>query len=163
MTYRVGQVIYVLNNESSQVIPIQVVEQVTRVTLDGEKISYMINVPHNRGEVSKPAPLEKVKGEIFDSLAEAREHLRKNALRAVESIVKKAQKMAEVSFGTVESDDPVSAVIGRSDKKEAKETPKGDDDDSNVVVLPDGTKARVKIPDSVESALVKPVQKGTTL
>lgn len=158
MSYHVGQVIYVLSTESNQVVPIQVVEQVTRQTLEGTKVSYMIKVPHQKSDPVEPAPLEKIKGEIFDTIDEAHAHLRENALRAVEGIIDRAKKMATASFGRPEPA-PLESAFTAPDSYEEQQEETSD----NVVVLEDGTKAKIRIPKHVEEALANPVQKAAPL
>lgn len=151
MAYQVGQILYVINHDSTQVVPIQVIEQVTRRTLAGEEVSYMITVP---GKTVKPAALDKIKGEIFVSLEETRDYLRNNALAAIENVITRAMMLSE-SFPT-ESEEPISAVAEELSEPEAPPSPESED--SDVVLLPDGTQAKINLPASIDDAIAKQVQ-----
>ena len=43
--FQVGQVLYVISQKRQQVYPVRVVEQVVRKSLDGETISYQVEIP----------------------------------------------------------------------------------------------------------------------
>ena len=156
MTYQVGQVLYVLSGASMRVFPIQVAEQIVRRTVEGEQTSYLISSPN--GEV-KTLPLEKIKGKIFISLADARNEMESNASKAIAQVIAKAQKIAEKSYG-IASDfvqDSLELydadVIAEPAKKLSKKKTIMKESDPMVVTLPDGSKAKVNLPTSVDDAL----------
>jgi hypothetical protein len=164
MSYQVGQVLYIINSESTQVIPVQVVEQVTRKTLDGEKVTYIVKLPKKlKGAEVDTVPLDKIKGDFFSSSDKAKERLTSNALRNVERIIKNAENLSRGAFGesaSVSSDIfDISSSSGDSDEIERE----GEPDDAEVVILPDGTKAKVRLPKDIDTALANPVQKGALL
>ena len=49
--YQVGDILYIISNKRRQIVPVQVCEQVTRRTLDGEHTSYKIKLPESGKEV----------------------------------------------------------------------------------------------------------------
>jgi hypothetical protein len=78
----VGQVLFiVINTGKPRLTPVQVVEQITKKTMKGEKISYIVSI----GEEQKPLDLDSIPGEIFKSAQEAQDVLSK---RAVDGVIK---------------------------------------------------------------------------
>ena len=49
MSYFVGQIIYLLNTEKLKVYPVQVVEEITRKSLEGKQITYIVKLPDKEG------------------------------------------------------------------------------------------------------------------
>jgi hypothetical protein len=147
MTYEVGQVLYVLNAESMRVVPIQVVEQVVRRTIDGEKVSYRIVVP---SKPDSPLAMEKIKGKIFESLDLARKNMRQNAINIIDVIIEEAREAAAVAFKETNDTIPTSPEKTPEDQ-ESLAAPK--EKLAEVVELPDGKKVKVNLPTSVDEAL----------
>lgn len=48
MAYKVGEVIYVVHNEKAGVLPLRVAEAVTRETLQGTEVKYIMETPDGR-------------------------------------------------------------------------------------------------------------------
>jgi|19_taG_2_1085344.scaffolds.fasta_scaffold00659_8 hypothetical protein len=109
MSYNVGQILYLLSSENMSVIPVQVVEEITRKTLDGVNISYMIRIPdQKRSEVE----LSTLKVETYDSLDTLRDHMYRNAQNSIDSLLDNAFTKSRAIFGEpVENIDPVAESI----------------------------------------------------
>ncbi len=74
MAYDVGQVIYVLSSETDKIVPMQVSEELRRRTINGEEVSYLISSGPDKASFR----LDEVKGKVFTTLENAREHLKAN-------------------------------------------------------------------------------------
>ena len=72
--YRVGQILFLIA-DASKVVPIQVVEEVIRTTLDGKEKTYIIKFPDKK---ETTADIKKVKGELFKSKDEVKKHMINN-------------------------------------------------------------------------------------
>ena len=70
MNYEVGQVLYMTNPKSLKIIPIQVVEEVTRTTLNGTEKTYMIQFPDSK---KTKADIASLKGDLFSDVEKLRE------------------------------------------------------------------------------------------
>ena len=175
MKYTVGQVLYVVLKKEARVYPMQVVEEMTKKTLDGEVTSYMV-----RGGTDPKAQLliSDVDGEIFDSADKAKSMLIERATtsitRLIDVAVAKAQEWYPGSF-EAPSDDPLVLLKkqpavppalppkGKAPKPNpagplaelAAELQQDSDkiaDDTPMMTLPDGTKVKVKsvkLPDAL--------------
>ena len=170
MKYRVGQVLYVVLKKETRVYPMQIVEEITKKTLEGEVTSYMV-----RGGTDPKAQLliTEVDGEIFDSAERAKVELIERATasihRLISTAVAKAKEWYPNSF-EAPNDDPLSLLkrqpgppgpqqvnrpvpanvisdLGRELMEDSDQIA-----DSTLVTLPDGTQAKVrsvKLPDSM--------------
>lgn len=74
MSYQVGQILYVISNETQHIVPIQVFEEVCRKTAQGQEVTYYVKT--GPGEATQD--LKTLSGDIFRSVEEALNHLRKN-------------------------------------------------------------------------------------
>lgn len=132
MKYRVGQVLYVVLKKEARLYPMQVVEEITKKTLEGELTSYMV-----RGGTDPKAQLliTDVDGEIFDSAEKAKSVLIDRATtsiaRLVENACQKAKEWYPNSFEDP-SDDPLS-LLKKTPGPPAKPVPPPRNQVSNVV------------------------------
>ena len=132
--YNVGQVLYVILNKRQKVVPVQVVEQVTRRSLKGEETHYSVNVPSRDG--SREYNLHDLDGETYETIDAAKNALMENASRSIENIIENAKKIANHVFNARGDIDEL--VLG-----EDEDTPT----DSVKITLENGTVANVKLPD----------------
>lgn len=164
MNYRVGQVLYVVLKKEMRIFPLQVVEQITKKSLEGETTTYMV-----RGGTDPKALLliTDVDGEIFDSAEKARVELTERATSSITKLVaaatQKAQEWYPNSF-EAPSDEQLSLIKkttaakapapsrprkGDAISELAKELQQESDaiagpDGSGIITLPDGSKAKVR-------------------
>jgi hypothetical protein len=175
--YRLGQILYVILKKETRVYPMQVIEILSKKTLEGEVVNYMV-----RGGSDPKAQLliSDVDGEVFDSAEKAKAALINRAtssiVRLIDAAVQKANEWYPTSSIDVASSNdfkqisnlkkpgispPPSRVTRNSDimsefqKELLQETPGAieDDDDPQIVMLPDGTQAKVrsmKLPDPAQ-------------
>lgn len=175
-SYRVGQVLYVVLHKETKIYPMQVVEEVTKKTLNGTETTYMV-----RGgpSMTEPVAIERVEGEFFDSAAKVQKALLERATNGINSLVEaamsKAQEWYPTGFEETNPDDspvPLKPAEPGQIKQakvppppKAKAKPKGpppeiaalaaelqQDNEKLEVEMPDGTKVRVnsiKVPDAL--------------
>lgn len=157
--YQVGQVLYVLPTSKSTVVPVQVVEEITKRTLLGSEISYMVRV----GKDEETVDINNIDGEVYSSSDDVRQILIERSTTALNRIVNNATEKAEVWYGSSLTNDSNSsdsvdlkdALIGSKNKPRdgrgrfLSQVPPESDPISNdtTVQLPDGSVAKVKMPD----------------
>jgi hypothetical protein len=137
MRYKVGQVLYILLRKETRIFPVQVVEEITKKTLTGETVSYMINV----GKKAQTTMLSDIEGDVFESVETLRSTLIERITNSVNSLIDNATQRASEWYEQVEIYSPVDGVV------DIVET-RSNISENVVVNLPDGTVARVKMPNS---------------
>lgn len=132
MSYRVGQVLYVISNKKGQVYPVMIIEEITKKTLKGEEVNYVLQAGADQGSTLL---LTQVDGELFETAEEAKKSLISRATEQIEKIVSSAARKAEDWY--------LSPVVPTEPSDKVHEE---DEKDPNVeiVTLPDGTVARLK-------------------
>ena len=134
MTYRVGQVVYLLSRKDTKVFPVQVIEEITRKKIDGEYTSYIVKIPNKKGsELS----LDEVDAEVFRDAGELEKFMVDQAKRSIEEIIKNAQAIGVRAFRT--EDEPTAV------KSNGVIPMPVSDDDRAEVDLGNGLKAKVNI------------------
>lgn len=110
MSYRVGQVLYVVLRKEPNVYPMQVVEEITKKTLEGEVTSYMLRAG---ADPTKVLAINDIDGEIFDSADTARKTLNERVAASisarVDQAISKAKEWYPSGFEHA-SDDPMSLI-----------------------------------------------------
>lgn len=133
MKYKVGQIIYAILNKKGQVYPLMVVEEITKKTIKGEVTSYIVQVG---ADSSNTSVLEQIEGELFENPEEAKSVLAKRATSQIERVVDNAVKKAtEWYHNSSQSDEEIHEL---PPSNEANQT----------ITLPDGTVARIKLPNN---------------
>ena len=139
MKYEVGQVLYVIMSKDRSVLPVRVIEQVLRKTLDGESVAYVVELPTQSGE---RVSLEKLGSGIYASSDEAMSVMIKNAEDTIKNIIKKAESIAESAFN-VSNDNKNVALT--PDPPDLDKAPDKDGQGNIEVDLGDGIKGKVSI------------------
>lgn len=171
MSYTVGQVIYIVLNKEARVYPMQIVEEITKKTLEGEVVTYMVR---GGAEAAAVVSISQVNGEIFDSIDEASEALKARAIASINKLIAAARQKAEEwypnavavnkSVDSAFMDVPTPSLPKAKAKKKfdpvaelqndlQKEANSPALEEDSVMMLPDGTKVKVasiKLPDSVQ-------------
>ena len=140
MKYEVGQVLYVMMSRDKSVLPVRIVEQVLRKTLDGESVSYIVELPTQSGE---KVPLEKLGPGVYSSSDEAMNAMIKNAEGTIKNIIKKATSIAETVFGI--NNEVTNVSTNQSADLSSIEDSDEDEQASVEVDLGDGIKGKVSI------------------
>ena len=135
--YEVGQILYLILPKKPQVVPVQIVEQLVRRTLDGEEILHNVKIPTKESLYK----LEELSAEVYVSLDEVREKLHLNATNAIGEMITQATELASSNFETMEPPvEPIQIKKTSPKGKQNKPTP------SMQVTLEDGTVANVTMP-----------------
>ena len=143
MNYRVGQVLYVVLNKQTAVYPMQVVEEITKKTLNGVEVDYILRAG---GPDSKNIRLNEVDGEIFDTADKARAVLTERVIisihKRVDSAVLKAKEWYPESFETPSYTEEVSNLVKKPERVVASSQ-------SNITTidLGNGMVGRIKLPE----------------
>jgi hypothetical protein len=144
MTYKVGQVLFVIPTGKTALIPVLIVEEITKKTVQGTITSYMVSA--KTGEGDKIVELTKIPGEFFESSTQARKVMLERAAQAVNAIVDKSIKLSQVQFPSGFEEKVVDDNV-----LEAKEMLAPSSSGEGAVVLIDGQPVRVRMPDSLKS------------
>jgi len=107
--YRVGQILFLIA-DASKVVPIQVVEEVIRTTLDGKEKTYIVKFPDKK---ETTVDIKKVKGELFKSKDEVKSYMIKNAKNAIEQMVMLAEEMSINIFDSHPNDASIPNVTSQ--------------------------------------------------
>jgi hypothetical protein len=152
---KVGQVLYIVVKSDGRVVPVRVVEEVSRKTLDGEKKTFNVQVGPT---AEKPLDLEKIAGDKFMSVAEVKNFMIENATQAINKLVKNAHESADKWYGTTDEvvngdydyNVPLESVTAESNSESTQPHEMID------IALPDGRMASVKA-----NLKVMPTQKAS--
>jgi len=142
--YDVGTVLWIIHRDRPGLVAYRVVEEITKKTLDGEKIQYTVQpaVPK-----AKMVQLESIKGRIFLTSEEAKQALIENATRAIDAMIDKTQNLVNRIFfanQVVTTNKPaIIQVTPKSQKNQALKV------GYQWVVMEDGQKVQVKIPENL--------------
>lgn len=124
--------------DKQSLIPVRVVEEVVRRTVDGEKRSYLVTVSEARR--LEPVPLEEPPENVFTSIEAAKGALLENARQGIERVCSRALAVKEKEF-RIESP-PQRASLENSFEES---DPEGVLDDETIL-LDNGVKAKVRLP-----------------
>lgn len=134
---KINQILWVINNETRAVVPVKIVEKITKETVSGQKIEFIVELING-----KKRNLSELGATFFESPEEAREYLLHAATNLVDEIVSRAIEVAQ-KFLSPDSDVQESLA---SDMIQGEPEPE-------MITLPDGTKARLRIkPGAVDAS-----------
>jgi hypothetical protein len=97
MEHKVGQILYICDEERMKIIPIQVVEEVIRNTIEGSEKNYVIMFPDTKKTL---ANLNKIKGKIFQDPKKVQDYMIENASDAIKRMKKAAENLRDQCFST---------------------------------------------------------------
>lgn len=147
--FSVGSIVFIISSEHNKVLPLQIVEEITRKTLKGDEVHYKVVYGVDQ---SKAKLLSEIKGEIFTTLDEVRSHLMKNVTSWVSGQIDAAAKAANTwykqpnssEFPEINSVNDLGHQMLETSIQEDPHSPS--ESETNLVELPDGrvVKARVK-------------------
>lgn len=149
--YAVGQVLYFILSKKNQVYPMQVVEMITKKTLAGEEISYILQAgPEKETKIA----FDQVDGEVFDSPDVLRQTLIQRATsqvnKLIDSAVSKSDNWYVRTRPTVMPVQTPQTIQNLPDfivkAEQAQSIQSQVDEDESVVTMPDGSVVRVRLP-----------------
>jgi len=136
MSYKIGQIVYVVFRKEAKIYPWQVIEEITKKTITGEKTTYMVRFGSS-GADDTIRSVDSIDGDIFDSADAARKTLVERASKSINNMVglavNQAKEWYKDGFENADSPQTLSAVReATSNKKEPV-----------MIELPDGRMAKV--------------------
>lgn len=129
---QINQVLWVINGENQSVIPVQIVEKVTKETSSGVKTEFIV-----QSVTGKKVNLNSINGPHFESSQDAYNHLLSAANQLIKRVIAKAEEAAK-KFQSTEIPEQPPVQFDEDDGTMFQEEPE-------VVTLPDGRQAKVRI------------------
>jgi len=133
MNYKVGQIIFMSNPKSAQIIPLKIVEEIIKTTETGKETEYTVRFP-DRSKTE--ANINALKGDVFSSIEEMERFMIDNTTKAIKKMVVAAEDLKKQAFSDSQQNE--NKVVEKI--KEVKE-----DKDASYVDLGDGTKAKIDL------------------
>lgn len=96
MNYKVGQFLYICNQKKMRIMPVQVVEEIIRTTLQGEETSHIIMFPDSKKTC---VPIDSISEKIFCDINTVKAHMINNATDAIERMSLSAVTLQKQVFG----------------------------------------------------------------
>lgn len=144
MKLSVGQILFVVLKKENRVYPLQVVEEVSKKSMEGETVSYVVQ---GGSDPNTKMNIADIDGEVFDSAAKAKQVLTARATTAismlVDNAVQKSKEWYPSGFEQSESD-PLQPLKKKKGTGATPPPAKIELDDDNTIELADGTRARVR-------------------
>lgn len=137
--YSIGQVLFVILSKKNQVYPMQVIETITKRTLNGEEISYVLQAGADK---ETKVTLDKVDGEVFETSNKARKTL---IQRATDQINKLVDISVSKSFEWYNIVDQPQTIQDLPDLM-TKATLQVEEEEISSVTMPDGSIVKVRLP-----------------
>ena len=138
-TYEVGAVLWIIHTDRPGLMAYRVVEEITKKTLEGEQIQYLVQAATPK---TKTVKLETIKGQVYEDSEEAKQKLIENATRAIDGMVVKIQNNVDKFFNG-KKEEPIKQDSKPKIQSSSSELKPG----YQWVELEDGSKAQVKIPE----------------
>tara|TARA_R110000782_G_scaffold56626_1_gene118695 strand:+ start:94 stop:531 length:438 start_codon:yes stop_codon:yes gene_type:complete len=128
--YEVGQILFLANESSFKIIPVQVIEEVIRTTIEGQSKTYLVKFPNKDRSV---VDINDLKYKHFKNESEVRSYLIENTTKAIDDLVKSANIIKKEVFG-----DSKTRKIKEALKPDIKSVQKENKDDIIRIDLGNG-------------------------
>ena len=138
--YEVGQILYLTNENSFKIIPVQVVEEVVRTTITGKIKTYLVKFPDQKGTV---VDIENIKYNFFKTEKDVKDYLLDNTRNAIDKLLETANQLKDEAFG-IKQNSPTAKSVTHTDSFEKDVQPELDED-IITVDLGNGTTGRLKV------------------
>ena len=136
-TYEVGSVLWVIHSDRPGLMAYQVIEEITKKTLEGEQIQYLVQSATKK---SKTVKLDSIQGLIFEDSEEAKQKMIENATKAIDGMVIKIQANVDKLFNGVQEEPEVKSFPAPQSSQTLKEGYQWMD-------MEDGRRVQVKLPE----------------
>lgn len=146
--YSVGQILFVVLNKKPQIIPVKVIEQVVRRSLDGENIQYSVQVPTAEGD--KTFELDELDAEVYTSISDVENAMFENARNMIKHMSEKATRVATSKFEYSPSLPKQPSTETQDGSISIPDTPPSAQVSSQKVQLDDGTVVNLHLPDGIK-------------
>jgi hypothetical protein len=97
--YKIGQVLHLVLQNKMKILPVQVVEEITKKTFGGEKTQYFVSTPDKSKE---PINLDDFDGQVFKNLDEVRSFLLENITQNINKMIHRSAQIAKECFEVTE-------------------------------------------------------------
>jgi hypothetical protein len=141
----VRDVIFLLDKKRQNLVPCQIVEIISSITIEGEKIHHIVMTPSE-----KTLKLEEFQGPWFTSIDKAQDFLLKAASELIQKAVDKALSVANENFGSSNSERSDDISFFESQKNVLDKVQNLDE--SVKIDLGDGQIATVTLPSEMLDA-----------
>ena len=141
-SYEVGTVLWIIHKDRPGLMAYQVIEEITKKTLEGEKIQYIVRSAIAKAKAVK---LETIKGNIFQNSEEAKQRLLENATRAIDGMVDKIQTQVDTCFLNKSNNSLKQEITPSVQLSQPQELKPG----YQWVTMEDGLKVQVKLPETL--------------
>lgn len=141
-SYEVGTVLWIIHKDRPGLMAYQVIEEITKKTLEGEQIQYIVRSAMPKAKAVK---LETIKGNIFQDSEEAKQKLLENATRAIDGMVAKIQDQVDTFFLNKSSESPKQGLATPVQLSQPQDLKPG----YQWVIMEDGSKVQVKLPETL--------------
>lgn len=151
MKYHVGQVLYLIPSKSAKatLYPIQVIEELTKKTLNGIEIDYVVQAGPDQ-----TLNMNQVQGEIFESAEVAKESLMQRAISSIEKLVDASVKKSQEWYPNGKIIETKKQIIPTQDYQDnnvidtaVPVQPSSTKREHAMIDLGNGVIAKVKLPD----------------
>jgi hypothetical protein len=143
--YSIGQVLFVVLSKKSQVYPMQVVETITKKTLQGEQVTYVLQAGSDK---ESRVMLDSIEGEIFSSSEKARQTLIMRATSQINKLIEVAVSKSSEWYSHTEQPQTIKDLPDLM----AKSLPSSQEEETSMVTMPDGSVVKVKLPKIVNES-----------
>lgn len=137
--YTIGQVLFVVLSKKNQVYPMQVIETITKRTLHGEEISYVLQAGADK---ESKVTLDKVDGEVFETSDKARKTLIQRATAQINRLVDTAVTKSSEWYNVVDQPQTIHDLPDLMTKTSLQV----DEEETSTVTMPDGSIVKVRLP-----------------
>jgi hypothetical protein len=91
-----------------KIIPLQIIEEVIRTTIDGKEKNYILLFPDNK---RKRINLNKIKGKVFDDIDSIQTHMINNATDAINRMASAAVELESIAFNLEKKQSPIKKGV----------------------------------------------------
>ena len=99
MNYQVGQILYMCDENKMKIIPIQVIEEITRTTLaNGKEKNYIVMFPDTK---RTKVNLSSISHKIFEEVEVVEKSMIQNATEAIKKMRKAAELLSNEVFKNI--------------------------------------------------------------
>ena len=131
--FKVGEIVYFISSKTEQVIPALVAEKITRSSLGGVRVTYVLKI--KQGSSMKEIEVDPEKTQLFESTSEVKDFMMRRTASAIDQLIAAAETVAQTMRPAPTTPaEPSTASLDTLTSDEPAE-----------VVLPDGTVAKLRM------------------
>jgi hypothetical protein len=121
--FEVGEVVYLLNQKSLNIIPGMIVEEIVRKTMDESITEFMIELPDNKKTRAKMSDISSL---IFNDIPELRNHMIENTKQSIEKMIQSAIEIQNIKFSNSSEEKNIDKEILEEKEKIVQKDKKDD-------------------------------------